>query len=143
ALSTTLAAAVTTHAGTFYANGNNINLASGRSNTYSSSPVQSGDVRNPLYPQYGNKEFRVANSANGPYWQVNFPRGYEVSSAYVETFDNGNDINTIDVHTTTDGINWINQGTSPAVVHDGNGNKINFTFPVVSNVKGVRLVSSS
>ena len=49
---------------------------------------------------------RNDNSANGPYWQVNFPRPYSVNNAYLETYDACCGILTMDVRTTTDGINW-------------------------------------
>ena len=133
-----LALTTSAQAATIYADGDSINLATGRSNTFSSSGNAGGVITGPVRLSYNPIRYDAANSVDGPYWQVNFPTGYQVSNVFVDTLAAPYRILTMNVQTTTDGVNWITQA-SPAVA----GDILSATFTPVSGVTGVRLVSTS
>lgn len=126
-------------AATIYSDGNDINLVTGRHNTFTSSGNAGGQLTGPIRLSYPDIRFDAANSVNGAYWQVNFPTAYEVSHVAVETHPAPYRMTGMNVQTTTDGINWITQAT-PTV--SGPDPYLDATFAPVSGVVGVRLVST-
>jgi hypothetical protein len=137
-----LLGASSVQAATIYADGENINLATGRSNTFSTGGPSNNQFTGPLHLAYPDLRFDAYPSANGAYWQVNFPTAYQVSSIFVETHPAPYRTTSLNVQTTVDGMNWVTQAT-PTVVSDVAGDRLTANFTPVSGVVGVRLLSAS
>src|SRR5690349_7940660 len=109
-----LAGTTSARAATIYSDGTDINLVTGRHNTFSSSGSAGGYISGPIRLSYPDIRYDAANSVNGAYWQVNFATPYQVSHVAVETHPAPYRMTGMNVQTTTDGINWITQA-SPTV----------------------------
>ena len=137
-VATLLATSNVAQAVPLYADGSQINLVTGRSNTFTSSGNANGVITGPIRLAYPDLRFDAAGTINTAYWQVNFPTPYEVSEVYVITHEAPYRMMSMNVQTTTDGVNWVTQASPTA---DANA-VLTTSFTPVSGVIGVRLLST-